>query len=98
MREPSTFPQLDESARKITPFGHKRSDVGLFQRPAKRTFVPGAVDGRSALFVRGCADRLCAIVQPGYPAHRKHFLMRCDRAYQYGTINPKDLQIFIGGV
>jgi hypothetical protein len=35
MPGPSTFPQLDESAQKISPFGHRRSNGGLFQRPAK---------------------------------------------------------------
>jgi len=43
MRGSSTFPQLDESARKTRPFGHKRSDGGLFQRPAlKGTGAAGA--------------------------------------------------------
>jgi TnpA family transposase len=35
MPGPSTFPQLDESAQKISPFGHRRSNGGLFQRPVK---------------------------------------------------------------
>jgi hypothetical protein len=37
LRDTVHFSQLDESGRKTSPFGHKRCDGGVFQRPVKAT-------------------------------------------------------------
>jgi predicted ArsR family transcriptional regulator len=51
MPGPSTFPQLDESAQKISPFGHRRSNGGLFQRPVKQFVEEVFRDGHSCFLL-----------------------------------------------